>query len=138
MVKFLISDLAQMAVEVKQGISQLELLYEEITREELAKQQRREKLRLKRKKKKERRYETEEKENSCDVRLLFFFSKNLFNFTIASVTCAFFQFYQCSSTRESGSEFCICAESKPTTQNIDRHKVSYIRNLYTLVVLTAY
>ncbi|KAL6435222.1 hypothetical protein ACFW04_005356 [Cataglyphis niger] len=56
----------QMAVEVKQGISQLELLYEEITREEIAKQQRREKLRLKRKKKKERRYETEEKENSCD------------------------------------------------------------------------
>lgn len=56
-----------MAVEVKQGISQLELLYEELTREEIAKQQRREKLRLKRKKKKERRYETEEKENTCDV-----------------------------------------------------------------------
>ncbi|KMQ96750.1 gametogenetin-binding protein 2-like protein [Lasius niger] len=59
-----------MAVEVKQGISQLELLYEEITREEIAKQQRREKLRLKRKKKKERRYETEEKENSCDLQVL--------------------------------------------------------------------
>lgn len=57
-----------MAVEVKQGFSQLELLYKEFTREELAKQQRREKLRLKRKKKKERRYETDEKENSCDVR----------------------------------------------------------------------
>lgn len=70
----------QMAVEVKQGISQLELLYEELTREEIAKQQRREKLRLKRKKKKERRYETEEKENSCDVRckctrVIYFFSK---------------------------------------------------------------
>lgn len=57
-----------MAVEAKQGISQLELLYEELTREEIAKQNKREKLRLKRKKKKERRNETEEKENSCDVR----------------------------------------------------------------------
>ncbi|XP_029161178.1 gametogenetin-binding protein 2-like [Nylanderia fulva] len=84
----------QMAVEVKQGISQLELLYEEITREEIAKQQRREKLRLKRKKKKERRYETEEKENSCD----------------------------CSNERQDKAS-CTCAESKPTTQNIDRHKV---------------
>lgn len=64
-----------MAVEVKQGISQLELLYEEITREEIAKQQRREKLRLKRKKKKERRYETEEKENSCDVCCNIYFCK---------------------------------------------------------------
>lgn len=57
-----------MAVERKQGISQLELLYEELTREEMAKQNKREKLRLKRKKKKGRRNETEEKENSCDVR----------------------------------------------------------------------
>lgn len=60
-------DSLQMAVEVKQGVSQLELLYEELTKEEIAKQQRREKLRLKRKKKKERRYETEEKEDTCDV-----------------------------------------------------------------------
>ncbi|KAL6435221.1 hypothetical protein ACFW04_005356 [Cataglyphis niger] len=87
----------QMAVEVKQGISQLELLYEEITREEIAKQQRREKLRLKRKKKKERRYETEEKENSCD----------------------------CSNERQDKS-ICICTESKPTTQNIDRHKLQVL------------
>lgn len=87
----------QMAVEVKQGISQLELLYEEITREEIAKQQRREKLRLKRKKKKERRYETEEKENSCD----------------------------CSNERQ-GKSSCTCAESKPTTQNIDRHKLQVL------------
>ncbi|XP_029660837.1 gametogenetin-binding protein 2-like isoform X1 [Formica exsecta] len=87
----------QMAVEVKQGISQLELLYEEITREEIAKQQRREKLRLKRKKKKERRYETEEKENSCD----------------------------CSNERQ-GKSSCSCAESKPTTQNIDRHKLQVL------------
>lgn len=64
-----------MAVEVKQGISQLELLYEEFAREELVKQQRREKLRLKRKKKKERRYETEEKENSCDVCYNMYFLK---------------------------------------------------------------
>jgi len=69
-----ISDfLLQTAVELKQGISQLELLYEEFTREEIAKQQRREKLRLKRKKKKERRYEIDEKENSCDVCYNFFF-----------------------------------------------------------------
>lgn len=58
-----------MAVEAKRGISQLELLYKEFTREEIAKQQKREKLKLKRKKKKGRRNETEEKENSCDVRL---------------------------------------------------------------------
>lgn len=58
----------QMAVEEKQGISQLELLYEELTREEIVKQQRREKLRLKRKKKKERKYENaDEKENNCEV-----------------------------------------------------------------------
>ncbi|XP_072765076.1 gametogenetin-binding protein 2-like isoform X2 [Anoplolepis gracilipes] len=87
----------QMAVEVKQGISQLELLYEEITREEIAKQQRREKLRLKRKKKKERRYEIEEKENSCD----------------------------CSNERQNKSS-CLCVESKPTTQNIDRHKLQVL------------
>ncbi|XP_035741747.1 gametogenetin-binding protein 2-like [Vespa mandarinia] len=90
----------QMAVEVKQGISQLELLYEELTREEIAKQQRREKLRLKRKKKKERRYETEEKENSC----------------------------HCSNERRSGNSetCCICMEVKPTTQNIDRHKLQVL------------
>lgn len=90
----------QMAVEVKQGISQLELLYEELTREEIAKQQRREKLRLKRKKKKERRYETEEKENTCD----------------------------CSSKKQSGNSdtSCVCADSKPTTQNIDQHKLQVL------------
>lgn len=90
----------QMAVEVKQGISQLELLYEELTREEIAKQQRREKLRLKRKKKKERRYEAEEKENTCD----------------------------CSSKRKSGNSevCCVCADAKPTTQNLDRHKLQVL------------
>lgn len=54
---------------MKQGFTQLELLYEEFTKEEMAKQQKREKLRLKRKKQKERRYEAEaeEKENTCNV-----------------------------------------------------------------------
>lgn len=74
-----------MAVEAKQGISQLELLYEELTREEIAKQNKREKLRLKRKKKKERRNEMEEKENSCDVRYTcvqdFFKHLMIFNFS---------------------------------------------------------
>ncbi|OAD58930.1 Gametogenetin-binding protein 2-like [Eufriesea mexicana] len=90
----------QMAVEVKQGVSQLELLYEELTKEEIAKQQRREKLRLKRKKKKERRYETEEKEDTCD----------------------------CSSKRQNGNSdtSCVCADSKPTTQNIDQHKLQVL------------
>ncbi|XP_046484127.1 gametogenetin-binding protein 2-like [Neodiprion pinetum] len=90
----------QMAVEVKQGITQLELLYEELTREELAKQQRREKLRLKRKKKKERRYETEEKENTCE----------------------------CPKDKYGpGRELsCPCVDSKPTTQNIDRHKLQVL------------
>lgn len=85
----------QTAVEVKQGISQLELLYEELTREEIAKQQRREKLRLKRKKKKERR-ETEEKENAC----------------------------QCSINKDDQIEMCDhYIEVKPTTEDVDRHKV---------------
>jgi mannosyltransferase OCH1-like enzyme len=56
-----------MAVEVKQGISQLELLYEQITKEELAKQQRKEHKKQKRRKKKEKRAEQEEKENNCEV-----------------------------------------------------------------------
>lgn len=62
-----------MAVERKQGFTQLQLFCEEFTKEEIAKQQKREKLRLKRKKQKERRYEAEaeaeaeEKENTCDV-----------------------------------------------------------------------
>ncbi|XP_057321516.1 gametogenetin-binding protein 2-like [Microplitis mediator] len=89
----------QMAVEEKQGISQLELLYEELTREEIVKQQRREKLRLKRKKKKERKYENpDEKENNCE----------------------------CSKEKKEGDDGCICTESKPTTQNNDRHKLQIL------------
>ncbi|XP_014487774.1 PREDICTED: gametogenetin-binding protein 2-like [Dinoponera quadriceps] len=90
------------AVEMKRGYTQLELLYEEFTREEMAKQQKREKMRLKRRKQKERRYEAEaeEKENACD----------------------------CSSERQNGDSqsSCVCAESKPTTQNIDRHKLQVL------------
>lgn len=56
-----------MAVEVKRGVSQLELLYEQITKEELAKQQRKEHKKQKRRKKKEKRAEQEEKENNCEV-----------------------------------------------------------------------
>ncbi|XP_015121952.1 gametogenetin-binding protein 2-like [Diachasma alloeum] len=52
----------QMAVEVKQGITQLEILYEELTREEIVKEKKKEKLRLKRRKKKERKGEVIEKE----------------------------------------------------------------------------
>lgn len=56
-----------MAVEVKRGITQLELLYEELEREKQVKHQRREKLRLKKRRKKEKRQEnSEEKENNYD------------------------------------------------------------------------
>jgi hypothetical protein len=56
-----------MAVEVKRGVSQLELLYEQITKEELAKQLKKEQKKQKRRKKKEKRAEQEEKENNCEV-----------------------------------------------------------------------
>jgi hypothetical protein len=56
-----------MAVEVKQGISQLELLYEQITKEELAKQQKKELKKQKRRKKKEKRMGQDEKENNFEV-----------------------------------------------------------------------
>ncbi|XP_012277942.1 gametogenetin-binding protein 2-like isoform X2 [Orussus abietinus] len=90
----------QMAVEVKQGITQLELLCVELTKEEAAKEQRREKLRIKRKKKKERRCEVEEKENECE----------------------------CSIKRNSNDDelSCSCSETKPKTRNIDRHKLQVL------------
>ena len=56
-----------MAVELKQGVSQLELLYEQITKEELAKQQKKEHKKQKRRKKKEKRAEQDEKENNFEV-----------------------------------------------------------------------
>ncbi|XP_063972303.1 gametogenetin-binding protein 2-like [Diachasmimorpha longicaudata] len=52
----------QKAVEVKQGITQLEIVCEELTREELNKEKKKEKLRLKRRKKKEKKGELNEKE----------------------------------------------------------------------------
>lgn len=54
------------AVESKQGISQLELLYEELAREEQQKQMRKEQKKLKRKRKKERMAEQDGKENCND------------------------------------------------------------------------
>ncbi|XP_018349697.1 PREDICTED: gametogenetin-binding protein 2-like isoform X1 [Trachymyrmex septentrionalis] len=88
----------QSAIEKKQGISQLELFYKQVAKEELAKQHKREKLRLKRKKKKGRRNEIEEKENSRD----------------------------CSNERSQSDSPCTCVESKPTTQNINRHKLQVL------------
>lgn len=63
----------QLAVDEKRGKSQLMLLYEEITKEELAKQHRKEHKKQKRKKKKEKKHELEEKENSCEVSELLHF-----------------------------------------------------------------
>ncbi|KAI4460999.1 gametogenetin-binding protein 2 [Holotrichia oblita] len=56
------------AVERKQGVSQLELLYAELTREEQQKQLRKEQKKLKRKRKKERMAEQDGKEtyNDCE------------------------------------------------------------------------
>lgn len=50
-----------MAVEVKRGISKLEQLCKELTKEDLAKQQRKEQKKLKRKKRKERKAGLESK-----------------------------------------------------------------------------
>lgn len=61
------------AVEKKRGITQLELLCEEITKEELAKQHRKETRKLKKKRKKEKRTEVEnEEKDSVEVRRFFF------------------------------------------------------------------
>lgn len=64
-------------VENKRGITQLELLCEEISKEEYAKQQRKEMKKLKKKRKKEKRNEQEENgKDSCEVRPMF--DKNIF------------------------------------------------------------
>lgn len=55
------------AVEHKQGISQLELLYAELTRKEQQKQMRKEQKKLKRKRKKEKLMEQHYKVCSCDA-----------------------------------------------------------------------
>ena len=52
-----------MALEKKQGVSNLELMYEEIMEEERVKEQRREQKRQKRKKKKAKSSQIAEKEN---------------------------------------------------------------------------
>lgn len=54
------------AVENKQGISQLELLYEELTKEEHLKQQRKEQKKLKKRRKKERLVDEKENCNRCE------------------------------------------------------------------------
>ncbi|CAB3371759.1 Hypothetical predicted protein [Cloeon dipterum] len=54
----------QLAVDEKRGMSKLMLLYEEITKEELAKEIRKENKKQKRKKKKEKK--AEEKESNCE------------------------------------------------------------------------
>lgn len=55
------------AVEMKQGISQLELLYEELTKEEQLKQQRKEQKKLKRRRKKDRLADEKENCKECEV-----------------------------------------------------------------------
>lgn len=52
------------AIEMKSGVSKLQLLYDELTQEEVTRQQRKEQKKLKRRKKKER----QAVENKCKVR----------------------------------------------------------------------
>nr|CAD7258229.1 unnamed protein product [Timema shepardi] len=94
--------LLQMAVDVKRGVSQLELLYEQITKEEIAKQHRKEHKKQKRRRRKEKKVELDEKENSCEC------------------DCE-------DADEEVGNKLflpCTCSDSKPTTHNNDRHKYS--------------
>lgn len=94
----------EMAVEVKRGVSQLELLYEQITKEELAKQQKKEHKKQKRRKKKEKRAEQEEKENNCEC--------------------------ESEENADHNSEelfrSCTCLDPKPALQNTDRHKLQVL------------
>ncbi|GLH06233.1 Gametogenetin-binding protein 2 [Gryllus bimaculatus] len=96
----------EMAVEGKQGMSQLELLFEQIAKEELAKAQRKEHKKQKRKKKKEKRAEQDEKENTCE----------------------------CESeepedtVNEETFSSCTCSEAKPATQNSDRRKLQVLEH----------
>ncbi|KDR09742.1 Gametogenetin-binding protein 2 [Zootermopsis nevadensis] len=94
----------EMAVEVKQGISQLELLYEQITKEELAKQQKKEQKKQKRRKKKEKRVGHDEKEN---------------NFECESEENA-------DQNSEELFSSCTCLDPKPVVQNTDRHKLQVL------------
>nr|CAD7403212.1 unnamed protein product [Timema poppensis] len=96
--------LLQMAVDVKRGVSQLELLYEQITKEEIAKQHRKEHKKQKRRRRKEKKVELDEKENSCEC------------------DCE-------DGDEEVGNKLflpCTCSDSKPTTHNNDRHKLQVL------------
>nr|CAD7453896.1 unnamed protein product [Timema tahoe] len=94
----------EMAVDVKRGVSQLELLYEQITKEEIAKQHRKEHKKQKRRRRKEKKVELDEKENSCEC------------------DCE-------DGDEEVGNKLflpCACSDSKPTTHNNDRHKLQVL------------
>nr|CAD7194824.1 unnamed protein product [Timema douglasi] len=96
--------LESMAVDVKRGVSQLELLYEQITKEEIAKQHRKEHKKQKRRRRKEKKVELDEKENSCEC------------------DCE-------DGDEEVGNKLflpCTCSDSKPTTHNNDRHKLQVL------------
>lgn len=93
----------EVAVELKRGISQLELLYEEITKEEQLKQQRKEHKKLKRKKRKERKAGQEEKENcECESE------------------------EQVEPACEHLDSSCTCFQKKPTTLQTDRKKLQVL------------
>lgn len=93
----------EMAVDVKRGMSQLELLYEQITKEEIAKQQRREHKKLKRKKKKERRAGLEGKDAcECD-------SED-----------------NGDSVNDESPCSCTCSDGKRTSQSNDRRKLQVL------------
>lgn len=94
----------KMAVERKQGVSQLDLLCEQIKKEELAKQQKKEHKKQKRRKKKEKRAEQDEKEN---------------NFECESEENA-------DHNSEELFSLCTCMDQKTTLQNSDRHKLQVL------------
>uniref|UniRef100_A0A1B6EK34 Gametogenetin-binding protein 2 n=1 Tax=Cuerna arida TaxID=1464854 RepID=A0A1B6EK34_9HEMI len=93
----------QKAVERKRGITQLELLYEELTKEEQLLQQRKEHKKLKRRKRKEKKAGQEEKEN-CECE-----SEEQPEMS-------------CGHTEDN----CTCIVDEPTTQNIDRQKLQVL------------
>uniref|UniRef100_A0A1B6DI37 Gametogenetin-binding protein 2 n=1 Tax=Clastoptera arizonana TaxID=38151 RepID=A0A1B6DI37_9HEMI len=93
----------EMAVEIKLGITKLEMLYEEITKEEKLKQQRKEHKKLKRRKRKEKKAGQEEKENyDCD------YEEQLET--------------ECDHLEDS----CTCFEDKPPTHQTDRQKLQVL------------
>ncbi|XP_075220164.1 gametogenetin-binding protein 2 isoform X2 [Lycorma delicatula] len=97
----------EVAVELKRGISQLELLYEELTKEEQLKQQRREHKKLRRKKRKEKKAELEEKEN---------YEEN----------CECESEEQNEPVCEHVDDDCSCFDEKPPAQHVDRQKLQVL------------